>query len=253
MFTILFREINAFLSSLIAYIVITVFLTAMGLIVWVFPDTNVLDYGFADLHTLFFFAPYVFMFLIPAITMRTFAEEKKTGTIELLLTRPVKEWNIILGKYFSSWLLVIFALLPTLIYYFTIYYLSLVRIKSPEGTLILTENMDSSGIAGSYIGLLLLGAVFTAIGIFASSISRDQIISFITAVFLCFILYLGFSSIAAIDDTTPFAYFIAQLGIDYHYNSVSKGLIDSRNLVYFVSVVIVMLSATKLVLDSRKW
>jgi len=253
MFVILLKEINAFLNSLIAYIVIAVFLTAMGLLLWVFPDTSILQYGFADLSIMFFFAPYIFMFLIPAITMRSFAEEKKSGTMELLLTRPLSDWQIILGKYFSGCILVLLALLPTLLYYYTVYQLSLVEIKNAQNEVILAGNMDSSGIAGSYIGLLLLGAVFTAIGTFASSISRDQIISFITAVFLCFILYLGFGSLANIDNSADWAYFVMQLGIDYHYSSMSKGLIDSRNVVYFVSVIVVMLLATKLVLDSRKW
>jgi ABC-2 type transport system permease protein len=242
MLAILKKEIRSFLNSLIAYIIMIIFLTGMGLFIWVFPDTNVLDSGFADLSTLFYLAPYVYMFLIPAVTMRTFAEEKRAGTMELLLTRPLTDWEIILGKYFASFLLILFTLLPTLVYYFSIYSLG-----NPVG------NIDSAGVFGSYIGLVLLGAVFTAIGIFASGISDNQITSFIVAAFLCFILYAGFSSLTSIDAWGELAYFINQLGIDYHYKALSKGLIDSRNVIYFLSVIALMLMATKLVLSSRKW
>ncbi|QHT69247.1 gliding motility-associated ABC transporter permease subunit GldF [Rhodocytophaga rosea] len=242
MLAILKKEIRSFLNSLIAYIIMIIFLTGMGLFVWVFPDTNLLDYGFADLSILFYLAPYVYMFLIPAITMRTFAEEKKAGTLELLLTRPLSDWDIILGKYLASLLLIIFTLIPTLVYYYSVYTLG-----NPAG------NIDSAGVFGSYIGLVLLGAVFTAIGIFASSISDNQITSFIVAAFLCFVLYAGFSSLTSLDALGEMAYFINQLGIDYHYKALSKGLIDSRNLIYFFSLIAFMLMATRLVLGSRKW
>ena len=242
MLSIFRKEINSFLNSLIAYIVIGLFLTVMGLFTWVFPETNVLDYGFADMQTLFSMAPFVFMFLIPAITMRTFAEEKKDGTIELLLTRPVTDLQIILGKYFSSLLLVVFSLLPTLIYYY-----SIVELGNPVG------NIDSAGVAGSYIGLVLLGAVFTSIGILSSALSVNQIVSFIIAVFLCFIVYSGFQSLASVNVWGKFSNLIDQLGIAYHYNALSKGLIDSRDVLYFVSIIVFMLLSTHLVLDSRKW
>ncbi|MBK0403807.1 gliding motility-associated ABC transporter permease subunit GldF [Adhaeribacter sp. BT258] len=242
MFAILRKEINSFLNSLVAYIVIGVFLVVTGLYMWFFPQSNVLDFGYADLQPLFAIAPWVFLFLIPAITMRSFAEEKKAGTIELLLTRPVTDLQIILGKYFACLLLVLFALLPTLIYYVSVYYLG-----DPKG------NIDSAGVFGSYIGLVFLAAVFTAIGIFASSISKDQIISFIVAVLLCFIVYTGFDMLASIDVWGPLSYFISYLGIQYHYETISKGLIDSRDVLYFVSVSALMIVATKLVLESRKW
>ncbi|MCH8317716.1 MAG: gliding motility-associated ABC transporter permease subunit GldF [Bacteroidetes bacterium] len=242
MLNILKKEINSFLNSLIAYIVIIVFLTGIGLFMWVIPETNVFDYGFADLDTLFFITPYVFMFLIPAITMRTFAEEKKAGTIELLLTKPLTDWQIIFGKYFSSFLLVIFALLPTLIYYYTVYILG-----NPVG------NIDSAAAAGSYIGLIFLGAIFTSIGIFSSAITKDQIISFIIASALCVIVYSGFSSLAAINVWGKYADLISQLGLAYHYSSMSKGLIDSGDIVYFLGVIAIMLLATKLALETRKW
>ena len=242
MFSIYIKEINSFLDSLIAYIVIGVFLTAIGLLMWVFPETSVLQYGFADMTTLFSLGPYVFMFLIPAITMRTFAEEKKAGTIELLMTRPLSDWDIILGKYFSAFTLVLFAIFPTLIYFFSLYYLG-----NPQG------NLDIAGIAGSYIGLSLLGAVFTSIGILSSSITENQIIAFVIAVFFCFIFYSGFASFASINVWQASSLFIEQLGILYHYSSMSKGLIDSRDLVYFFSVIMIMLLITHLNLGSRKW
>ena len=242
MYNILKKEINSFLNSLIAYIVIIVFLTGIGLFMWVIPGTNVFDYGFADMDTLFFITPYVFMFLIPAITMRTFAEEKKAGTMELLLTKPLTDWQIIFGKYFASFLLVIFALLPTLIYYYTVYILG-----NPAG------NIDSAAATGSYIGLIFLGAIFTSIGIFSSAITKDQIISFIIASALCVIVYSGFSSLAAIDVWGKYADLISQLGIAYHYSSMSKGLIDSGDIVYFLGVIAIMLLSTKFVLETRKW
>jgi ABC-2 type transport system permease protein len=242
MLAIFKKEFNSFLSSLIAYIVIIVFLTGIGLFMWVFPSTNVLDYGYADMESLFSLAPYVFMFLIPAITMRTFAEEKKTGTMELLFTRPLTDWNILLGKYLASLALVIFALVPTLIYFFSVY-----RLGNPVG------NIDVSGTLGSYFGLILLGAVFTSIGLFASVLTESQIVSFIIALFFCFLFFEGFGYLANVRDTSDFSYYIVQFGISYHYETIRKGLIDSRNLVYFFSVIVTMLLATKLMLGSRKW
>lgn len=236
------KELNSFLNSLIAYIVISVFLTGIGLLMWLFPDTSVLEYGYADMETLFTLGPYVFMFLIPAITMRMFAEEKKAGTMELLLTKPLTDWQIIFGKYLSGFALVIFSVIPTIIYYWSIY-----QLGDPVG------NIDTAGVMGSYIGLLLLGGVFTAIGIFASAISTNQIVSFIIAVFFCFIIYSGFQSIASINDWGAFSSFIDQLGILYHYDAMSKGLIDTRDVIYFLSVIALMLLSTKLILSSRKW
>jgi len=241
-FAIYHKEINAFFNSLIGYLVIAVFLTFVGLYMWVFAGSNVLDVGFANMETLFAFGPVAFLFLIPAITMRTFAEERKDGTIELLLTRPVSDWQIIFGKYLASLTLVIFALLPTLVYYVSLYFLG-----SPEG------NIDSAGVFSSYIGLALLGAVFTAVGVFSSSISPNQIVAFIVAVLLCYFLYDGFARIALLDFSSGIAAFIASLGLDYHYNALGKGLVDSRDVFYFLSLIFIMLLTTHLVLGSRKW
>jgi len=242
MIQIVAKEFNSFLNSLIAYVVIGVFLTGMGLLMWVFPETSVLEYGYADMDTLFSLGPYVFIFLIPAITMRSFAEEKKSGTMELLLTKPLTDWDIILGKFLASFLLVLVALMPTLIYYFSIRALG-----NPEG------NIDTSGVIGSYIGLVLLGGVFCSVGIVASSITSNQIIAFILAAFLCFIIFTGFESVAALNVWSSQALLIKQFGILYHYDALSKGLIDSRNLIYFVSVGALMLLITKIILSARSW
>ncbi len=226
------KEFNSFLNSLIAYLVIGVFLTGIGLLLWVFPETSVLEYGFADLDTLFSMAPYVFIFLIPAITMKSFAEEKKMGTMELLLTKPLSDWDIVAGKFLASLALTLVALLPSLIYYFSIY-----RLGNPAG------NIDTAGVIGSYVGLSLLAFVFCAIGILASSLTLNQIVSFILAAFLCFIFYSGFDSLASL--VGNFALTIKQFGILYHYEALSKGLIDSRDVIYFLSVAGLMLLGAK--------
>lgn len=242
MLAVLRKEINSFLNSVIAYIVIGVFLVATGLFMWVFPDSNVLDYGYADMQTLFSLAPWVFLFLIPAITMRTFAEERKSGTIELLLTKPISDLQLILGKFLACLALALLALLPTLLYYYSIYTLG-----NPAG------NIDSAAVVGSYIGTIFLAAIFTAVGVFASAITENQIVAFIVAVFFCFLIYAGFDAIAAIDVWGTASYLISQLGISYHYNALSKGLIDSRDVLYFLSISALFLLATKLVMESRKW
>ncbi|MCX2742638.1 gliding motility-associated ABC transporter permease subunit GldF [Mangrovivirga sp. M17] len=242
MWTVFIKELNTFFNSLIAYLVIGVFLTAVGLLVWVFPDTSVLNYGYADLETLFGFSPYVFMFLIPAITMRMFAEEKKAGTMELLFTNPVSDTGLIAGKFLSSVVIILLAVLPTLVYYY-----SLVELGQPEG------NIDGAAVTGSYIGLLLLGGVFAAIGIMSSAITINQITAFIIAVFLCFILYTGLSSLAQVDVWGSYSLLLTQLSLSYHYEALGKGLIDSRNVIYLLSVIIIMLAITKTVLSSRKW
>ncbi len=242
MLQILTKEFSSFLNSFIAYVVISVFLTAIGLLTWVFPETSLLNNGYAQLDTLFLLGPYVFVFLVPAITMRSFAEEKKAGTMEMLLTKPVSDWQIVSGKFMACFVLVLFALLPTLIYYYTVYALG-----NPVG------NIDTPGVMGSYIGLALLGGVFCSAGISASSISSNQIIAFILGAFLCFLLYAGFDSLASMMSTASGALFVRQLGIVYHYEALSKGLIDSRDVIYFISTSVLMLAISKLILGSRQW
>ena len=242
MISVFRKEISSFLNSLIAYMVIAVFLTGIGLLMWIFPETSVLEYGYSDMETLFSLGPYVLMFLIPAITMKSFAEEKKTGTIELLITRPLTNMQVILGKYLAGLVVVLLTLIPTLIYYFSIY-----KLGSPQG------NIDTAAVAGSYVGLLLLSGFFVSIGIFASAITENQIVAFIIAVFLCFFFYTGISSIASIDEWSGFSAIFEKLGIPYHYNALSKGLLDSRNILYFLSATAITLLLTNLILNSRKW
>jgi len=240
MIRIFTKEFNSYLNSLIAYLVIGVFLTGIGLLLWVFPETSVLDYGFADMSTLFSMGPYVFIFLIPAITMKSFAEEKKLGTMELLLTKPLTDWDIVLGKFFAALALTLVALLPTVIYYFSISHLG-----NPQG------NIDTAGVIGSYIGFALLASVFCAIGVFASSLTSNQIVSFILAAFFCFIFYTGFDSLATLTGNSALT--IKQLGILYHYDALSKGLIDSRDVIYFLSLSGLILLGAKTVIGSRQW
>jgi len=243
MFTLFKREVNYFFSSLIGYIVISVFLIMMGLILWVFSGQfNILDMGYANIDSMFIIAPWIFLFLIPAITMRIFAEEKRTGTIELLLTRPISDFSIVFAKFLAALFIVFLALLPTITYFLTIYFLAI-----PQG------NIDIAGITGSFIGLFFLAAVYVAIGVFASSITENQIIAFILAVLLSFFFYTGFDSIAMLNFLSPAASLIQSLGISMHYSSVSRGVIDSRDIIYFLSVIALFLFFTRLKLQSRKW
>ena len=243
MFPIFKKELNTFFSSLIGYIVVGVFLITTGLFIWVFPDTNILDQGYATLEYLFAFAPNVLMFLIPAITMRSFAEEQQTGTIEFLATRPISGVSIILGKYLACLVLVIFAILPTLLYFYTIHSLG-----APVG------NIDSGAVWGSYLGLVFLGAVFVAIGVFASALTTNQIVAFILAVFLCFFVFLGFDFMSNFPGFVgTIDYIIEMFGINYHYHSISRGVLDSRDVIYFLSVIVAFILMTQLALERRKW
>lgn len=235
------KEINAFFSSLIGYIVVGLFLLLMGLFLFVFPDTSLLNARFASLDQLFGLAPNIFIFLIPAITMRTFAEERQSGAIELLLTRPLRERDIVLGKYFASLVLVIIALLPTLLYYYTVYQLGV-----PKG------NLDTGGIMGSYVGLFLLAAAFVAIGLFASSLTTNQIVSFLLATALCFWFYFGFDYLSRLPFLVGSGDDLAQqLGMLYHYDSLSRGVLDTRDLLYFASLITLFLAGTLFELERR--
>lgn len=242
MVEILKKELNMFFSSLTAYIVIGVFLVVMGLFMWVFPEYSVLEYCYATMEQLFSMAPWIFVFLVPAITMRSLAEETQTGTIEFLVTKPVKLFHIILGKYLACVLLIAFALLPTLLYYYTIY-----ELGSPKG------NLDSGAIWGSYLGLFLLGALYASIGLFASSLTNNQIVAFMLAAFLCFFSHWGFYYISSL----PFFLgssddIIQMLGIDYHYNSISRGVVDTRDVIYFLSFIALFLGLTHWKMSNEK-
>lgn len=243
MFALFKREILSFLSSLIGYIVIGVFLTITSLFLWVFPlDFNVLELGYANIDGLFMLAPFVFLFLIPALTMRSFAEERRTGTIELLLTKPLTDLQIILAKFFSYWALLFIALLPTLFYFYTVY-----NLGYPKG------NIDQGGMWGSYIGLFLLGGTFVSIGIAVSSITDNQIVSFIVSVFVCLFLFLGFEFIYSLEIFGKYSLFIKSLGINHHYSSISRGVVDTRDVIYFISIMSISILMAKLSLQSRKW
>lgn len=234
MWTIFSKEISSFFSSLIGYVVIAVFLLVMGLTMWVFPDTGILYYQYASLDQLFSLAPLILMFIIPAVTMRSFSEEIQSGTLEILITKPITETQIVLGKFLASFVLSAIALVPTLLYYYTVY-----ELGSPKG------NLDSGAVAGSYVGLLFLSASFSAIGMFGSALSKNQIISFLFSVLLCFLFYYGFHFISKLpvffgktDDI------VSRIGMDFHYNSISKGLIDTRDVIYFLSLILFFIMLT---------
>lgn len=243
MYTLLFKEVRGFFSSLTGYIVIIVFLLSTSLFMWIFPgEMNILDAGYANLDSLFYIAPWVFLFLVPAVTMRMFAEEKKSGTIELIFTKPLSDLQIVLAKYFAAVLLVLLSLLPSLIYFVSVYLLG-----NPVG------NIDTGGTWGSFIGLFFLAAIYAAIGIFASSLTDNQIVAFILAVLLCFLFYIGFDSLGSLGIFQNIQTFIAGLGINDHYKSMSRGVIDTRDVIYFLSVIALFVVFTKTRLQSRKW
>lgn len=240
MISILQKEVTDFFNSLTAYITIGVFLLATGLFLWVFPESSILEYGYAGLDSLFSIAPYLFMFLIPAITMRSIAEEKKAGTFELLATRPLTDWQIILGKYLASLVVVLLTLVPTGIYYFTVYQLGVEK-----------GNVDSGAVIGSYLGLFLLGGGFTAIGIFASAVTRNQIVAFMVAVFLCYFTFAGFESLSRLISLQSVDTIITAMGINEHYQSISRGVLDTRDVVYFLTLITLFLVITRTVLGRR--
>jgi len=243
MLTLFYKEINGFFSSITGYLVIFVFLTLNSLFIWVFPGNfNILDSGYAHLDSLFILAPWVFLLLVPAITMRLFSEEKRTGTIELLLTRPIDDFKIVFAKYLSGLALVLFTLVPTLIYFLTIYLLA-----SPVG------NVDTGGIWGSYIGLFFLSSIYVAIGVFASTLSENQIVAFVIALLLCFFFYFGFEALGSLELFKGIDSFIIKLGINEHYRSISRGVIDSRDVIYFLSVIALFLFISQTIIASRKW
>lgn len=229
---ILVREIKSFFGSLIGYLVIAVFLVLNGLFLWIFDGQyNILQSGYNDLAPFFQLAPLVLLLLIPAITMKSISDERKQGTIELLVTKPLSLWQIVSGKFFGAFLLVIIAILPTLLYIFV-----LNPYGYPQG------NMDLGSTLGSYLGLLFLIAAYTSVGIFCSSLSDNQIVAFILAVIICFVLYLGFDQLA--EFIKPFASLIEKIGMNYHFKSMSRGVLDTRDLIYFISVSFFFLSAT---------
>ena len=242
MISIFFKELSAFFTSLVAYMTMAAFLLVTGLFLWVFPESSILDYGYAGLDSFFNIAPYLFIFLIPAISMRSLAEEKKDGTFELLATRPLSDWDIVLGKFLACLSIVIITLIPTIIYYISIYQLGITQ-----------GNIDTGAVIGSYIGLILLASAFTAIGLFCSSLGKNQIISFTLAVVLSYFSFSGFDSISSIISLQGMASILTALGINEHYQSLSRGVLDTRDLIYFLSFSALFLVITKTKLGSRKW
>lgn len=245
MIAIFKKELTSFFGSVLGYIVVAVFLIITGLFLFVFPETdyNIFDYGYASLDGLFNLAPWVFMFLLPAVTMRMISEEISGGTIEFLATRPVTDLQIVLAKYFAALALLLFSILPSLVYYYTVYQLGAV-----------TGNIDTGAALGSYLGLFLLGSCFAAIGLFASSLTSNQVVAFLISVFLCFFFYSGFKNISQL----PFFYgrtddIIQSIGIDAHFASIRRGVVDFRDVFYFISLSGIFIFLTKTSLSSRKW
>lgn len=240
--SVFIKEINAFFSSLIGYLSIIVFLMMTGLFLFVFPDTSLLHQPFASLEPLFSIAPLIFIFLIPAITMRSISEEWSNNTFELLATKPLRTSEILGGKFLAALVLVLFSIIPTLLYYYTIHILG-----SPSG------NLDSGAIWGSFLGLFLLSMVFTSIGLLASSLSRNQIVAFLLAAFLCFFMYYGFFYLSRLPIFVGgFDILIQTFGIDHHYASISRGVIDTRDIVYFLSTTIFFLAVAHYSIQKRK-
>lgn len=233
MWSICKKELHQFFSNLIGYIAITLFLLVNGLFLFVLKDSNIFDFGYATLDKFFELSPWVFVFLIPAITMRSLSEEFKTGMFEILQTKPLTRLQIVLGKYLSVLIILLIVILPTFLYILTIKNLSA------------TGSIDGGGITGSYIGLFLLSAVFASIGLCCSSFTNNAVVAFLISVFACIVLYFGFNAISKLPVFEGNAdYYIEMLGIDFHYRSISRGVLDTRDLVYFGSIIFLFLVIT---------
>ena len=242
MWTIYKKEIRSFLSSLIAYIVMIVFLVTTGLFMWVIKGNTVFDFGVASMQVMFDLSPYILVFLVSAVTMRSFSEERRLGTIETLTTRPVSDLAVIMGKFLACFTLVVFAILPTLVYYY-----SISKLANPAG------NIDTGAMWGSYLGLLLLGAAYTSIGIFASSLTDNQIVALISSMVMSLFFYLVLGMVGDVKALDAIGKSVEWFGLDYHYYSMSRGVIDTRDVVYMLSFTGVFVWLTKTVFESRKW
>lgn len=241
MFSIYTKELKSLFNSLIAYLVIGIFLTGIGLYVWVFSP-NIFEIQEADLGLVFQVTPYIFMFMIPAITMRTFSEEVKEGTLELILTKPISEWELVIGKFLASVTLILVALLPTLIYFYSVYLLG-----NPVG------NIDVARVIGSYIGLILLSLSFASIGIWTSVYTENQIVAFISALFLSLMLYEGLQYLGNLLPSGYIGYLVSEMSLSHHYSNLSLGVFASKNVVFLLSISIFFLALTRMKLLSRKW
>lgn len=240
MWSICKKELNQFFSNLTGYIAILLFLLINGIFLFMLQDSSIFEFGYANLDKFFDLAPWVLLFLIPAITMRSLSDEFKTGTFEILKTKPLTSWQIVLGKYFAVLTILVFVIVPTFIYVFTISSLSM------------SGNIDSGGITGSYLGLFLLGAVFASISICCSGFTNNAVVAFLISAFTCLAVYFGFSAISKLPLLQGMAdYYIEMLGIDFHYRSISRGVLDSRDLIYFISVIFLFLLITVKSLHKR--
>lgn len=233
MLAIFKKEFNSFFTSTIAYLTIGMFLLINGLFLWVFDDDfNILNAGFADLTSFFYLAPWILIFLIPAITMKTFADEFRSGTIEILKTRPITNVTLVLGKFFAILTLLIIVLIPTFVYAYSIH-----ELGNPVG------NLDYGSISGSYIGLLLLASSFASIGIFTSTLTKNQVVAFLIGICVVFLFYYGFDAVSSLFG--DYSYTIKLFGMNEHFKSVSRGVIDSRDVLYFMSIIIFFLFVSK--------
>lgn len=250
MLSLLKKELSSFFSSLTGYIVIFVFLLINGLILWVFRgNLNIIDSGFAYLDPLFEISPWVFLFLVPAITMRMISEEKKQGTIDVLYTQPLTDFQIVLAKYLAGLILILISILPTLIYVYSVSNLSITGGTTETGAEL--AGLDFGETVGAYTGLFFLAAVYCAIGLWASSLTENQIVAFLLAVGLCFFMYLGFDALSGF--LGKYGLMISNAGIDAHYRSISRGVIDTRDIIYFLSAITLFLILAKYKLQSRNW
>ena len=233
MLAIFKKEFNSFFTSTIAYLTIGMFLLINGLFLWVFDDDfNILNAGFADLTSFFYLAPWILIFLIPAITMKTFADEFRSGTIEILKTRPITNVSLVLGKFFAILTLLIIVLIPTFVYAYSIH-----ELGNPVG------NLDYGSISGSYLGLFLLASSFASIGIFTSTLSKNQVVAFLLGICMVFLFYYGFDAVSSLFG--DYSYTIKLFGMNEHYKSISRGVIDSRDVLYFMSIIIFFLFVSK--------
>jgi len=240
--SIFIKEINSFFSSIVGYVALLVFLIACGLFLWIIPEYSILGYGYASLDRFFEIAPWLLLLLVPAVTMRSFADEFRTGTIEWLSTKPVTDIEIILGKYFATLALIVFALLPTFVYVFTISSLSFPDV-----------GLDTGALIGSYTGLFFLAATFAAVGVFCSSLTANQVVGFLISLLACYLFYTGFEQLSKLPAFAQgIDYYLSMTGMEFHYNSISRGLIDTRDIVYFLSVIALFVSLTRFSLNRRK-
>jgi len=240
--SIFIKEINSFFSSIVGYVALLVFLAFCGVFLWIIPDYSILGYGYASMDRFFEIAPWLLLLLVPAVTMRSFADEFRSGTIEWLSTKPVTDLQIILGKYFATLALIVFALLPTLLYVYTISNLAYADIS-----------IDTGAIIGSYVGLFFLAATFAAVGIFSSSLTANQVVGFLVSLLACYLLYTGFEHLSRLPAFAEgIDYYLSMVGMEFHYNSISRGLIDTRDVIYFITIISLFIALTRFSLNARK-